>query len=489
MTATSARDITMDNRQLSRAMTMTTPAPNRDDNDIFEFGRVYLPNMFAQWAEELRAMYGTQFNLTTASTVTVAHSRNPNNLLFNSSLIGADRNPETKFVDTFHGPAIATHQQHGRFFWFQPLGTMSVPRPEARITAGAGLPDQTAPNPQEVAGQPRLGTDGHQYFWSGSTAATGHWFKFDYENLNYRNGRYDRGRLENQSISPDGIYTVTYSITFGGITSSVEFRIGMGDTATPTVMFVNDATEERLVGGSYRLNQDFRFNTRDIIVNANGGRRTAQDNQGLFEEWIVARNLTITVQRPGGLTNIDINTDDSAAGTGNRELIHRNPIHNSGLRNYRVATGGETSDDFGFLLDDGDRVLEGTATRSDRDWHFRLTESGDYTIIFQITSASGRTGIMTRIITVDPPRARTSVSPETIWGTILIVLSSGLLLGIAVYFFYTGRKTKFVGSAKAAAAPAGGDKKQSSIGKRLKEKLSLNKKDKPKESIDIKPEA
>jgi hypothetical protein len=38
------------------------------------------------------------------------------------------------------------------------------------------------------------------------------------------------------------------------------------------------------------------------------------------------------------------------------------------------------------------------------------------------------------------------IDPTVVWGTILIILSSALLIGLIVYFVRTGQATKFEGS-------------------------------------------
>jgi len=58
-----------------------------------------------------------------------------------------------------------------------------------------------------------------------------------------------------------------------------------------------------------------------------------------------------------------------------------------------------------------------------------------------------------RTITVEQQEERDRITPGQIWGIILIIISSGLLIGVVFYFIKTGRQTKF------QSAPAAGKKK------------------------------
>jgi len=511
MVATNVRDISISNDQFSRGMMRTgggraiadasAPGGYRWDNDTFEFGRIFLPTMQAIAGNPDSALLANHINsnLANHTQVTVAHNRDPENFILDSSR-GIN---EERIARVYDGGTF-----FGSFFWFQPQGTRSVPKPDNTATqaqlTGAGHSVPASTTDVERAMTHEFVIDGTTYtFFFNPYLNGGQWVGFDYTCENYLRDRPNAGTPGNQAITPDGTYTVRFTISFGEEERIVEFMIRVGDTATPTITF-KEGMEDRLFGDSRALNSWFEFNTRDYIsIIANGGQRTAQVGDR-FEEWWVARNLTITVMRPGGVAPIDMATQDrrhhvnyitatpqSVDGTGN-----------NGIRNYRRATGGERFDRFGFAVVQDPVAPETTATATpavdtngvpgfrvniggnldSRAFRFNLSESGTYTITFQIVSASGVENTLVMHIIVDPAPERRTISPQTIWGTILIVISSGLLLGVVVYFVQTGRKTKFVGSASKAAGES--TKKSSGLGAKLKEKLAKDKKDKEVKVID-----
>jgi len=490
MASTSARDINMGLTQLNSAM---IPAVDKDgattgitdprtgtvkdkhgndvtgivgwDDDIYDFGRVYLPNMYAEWAEGLSALY--DFNLPEASRVTVAHSKKPNEPLFDSKLIPTasnpdQKNPENKFVD-----ASNSTKSLGRYYYFKPSGSIYVAKPKFFVSTDsdaygyistAGFDNDgdrnnaewNAPSPKDYYGPAGV----IKYYWDRSAQK---WWFMDYNNPDYVNEKYGhgKGRPVDPSVTPDGIYNVTYTITWGGITSTVEFKIGVGDTAVPIIEFAK-GEEDKLFGSSYKKDKEFRINTSDSIrVNPNGGTLTDLDSDGTYARWYVAKNMKVSVLRPGGMTDIPVGTE--------AENLHKIPVLDDDIIQYKKAKSGDDPnniDNYGYLLEDGKRVVEKDGV-DNRTWQFKLAESGDYRITFQIESESGQVGYLTRTITVDAPKGKTAVSPQTIWGTILIVISSGLLLAVIVYFIQTGRKTKFASKSlkgkSAKGAKDGGD--------------------------------
>ncbi|MDR0461994.1 MAG: hypothetical protein LBG88_01510 [Christensenellaceae bacterium] len=386
MVTSGARDVTMSMAQLNNGMTLKTPGSG-GANDVYDFGRIYLPNMYAKWADALSNLY-QEFDIATNSSVTVTHTKSAEPL-FDSTKIKEGK--ETQWVTADNG---------GTYYYFKPLGSVS-------LASGADV-------------------------------------------------EYTPKNLVEPSVSPDGIYTVTYTITFKGIVSTLEFYIGVGDTATPVIKFgtVKEGKdkgkdwEEILFGEEYKLNKygwaNFEFNTNDIIVDPNGGTLTPiSETSGGYADWYVARKLTISVLTPGGVKNMVISNspDDD-----DNVYIHKD------YKDDEIAK---------FILDENGewkkRDPNVTATNENQRWHFRLTESGEYRITFSIESESGVTGYLQRTITVETPASKAKIAPQTIWGTVLIIISSGLLLGVIVYFIQTGRKTKFAGTGSVTSSVASGE--------------------------------
>jgi len=469
MTSSSARDISMGLQKLNNGMYQTfegTPTlittgsnPGRInwEPDKYEFGRIYLPNMYAEWGGGLTPL--NIFDLPNASRVTVSHSRRSGDLFDSQGINENHTGTERKYIKT------GADGKGDTYYWFQPAGSVYVPKPIVIAENTAGFPAKpTAPytlDYDKKTGNLLHIQGGVEYFWNVDGQ---HWYSIDYDKENYQNTKYGYGntRFVDPNVTPDGVYEVTYSIVFGGITSEVKFKISVGDTATPIIEFAKAAGngkyngieykagkswEEILFGESYKLDSEFSFNTSDAIrVMPNGGRLNELESDGSFARWYVAKNLKITVLLPGGHTDL------------NKDEIDKRPESDDAIKpQYEKGSAGDKMDEWGYKLVikpgctecegecEGHRVPN-TNIKEDRTWSFTLAESGEYRVTFEIQSESGQTAYLTRIITVDPKPEQRKVSPQTIWGTILIIVAAGLLLGVVVYFVQTGRKTKFASS-------------------------------------------
>jgi len=437
MASTSSRDISMSLAQLNQAMYQTSSGTldavtGRWGNDTYQFGRIFLPNMYAQWAENLAQLY--DFDLEKHSRVTVSHSKTPTKNIFDSKLIA--ENSEKKLVKpTKSGQGIGT------YYYFQPEGTVSVPKPPIAYAATNTKPGNW---PAEVDWNPVLVTEGEN---------AGRYQYFNYLDEKWNSEKYGSGnRLLDANFAPDGIYNVTYSITYKGITSTVEFKIGVGDIAVPIIEFIKDA-EDKLFGESYNLKnkKNFRIDTSEhiqVLPNTNFGTTPLED--GAYSKAYVARKLEITILRPDGSTDLPIDYAGNKSNDG--QYLHRTPADDSEIVTYEKGKSGDKMDSWGYKLDDKDNWIRESGTYTNREWYFTITESGTYRLQFRIESESGQVAYATQYITVDAPKAKTKISPQTIWGTILIVISSGLLLGVVVYFIQTGRTTKFASGLKGKSA-------------------------------------
>jgi hypothetical protein len=218
--------------------------------------------------------------------------------------------------------------------------------------------------------------------------------------------------------------------------------------------------------------------------------------------------------RPGGTQSIPIAVSDTEDNP--RDFIIRHPLNNTGLAEYRLAESGQyacrggsattgmdrhcgcgrelygcgfrvwgptdTGRPAGLNLGDRRAVNSEFQNATNRTWRFEVSESGTYTISFHINSAANRNNIsLTRTITVEAPEPTTGLGPHVIWGTVLIVISAALLLGVIVYFIMTGRKTKFIGGptpSKPVKASGGKEKQTGFMSKfqkpKQKEPKALN---------------
>ena len=71
------------------------------------------------------------------------------------------------------------------------------------------------------------------------------------------------------------------------------------------------------------------------------------------------------------------------------------------------------------------------------------SEPGTYHITFSVVSTGGVRNSREYRLNVEERTPRTPIAPEEVWGTILIIVSIGLFLGVVIYFIRTGQQTKF----------------------------------------------
>ncbi|MCL2569677.1 MAG: hypothetical protein FWE16_00545 [Firmicutes bacterium] len=235
-----------------------------------------------------------------------------------------------------------------------------------------------------------------------------------------------RAQPINRDVRVDGIYIITYTVTFQNVTATLEFRISIGDVAEPIFGFhtgIAGLYEDDIFNTTYVLNENdlFILDTNIIRVDPNGGKTD-------FSHFYVASNITIEFIRP---------TDNSTVPVGSGTYdVHRLHATDDDIRNDQIAA---------------QRGFDGR-----QEYRIRFNEAGNWRINFHIESEAGVPAFMTRTIRVEMATPDTPVSPEQIWGIILIIFSIGLFIGIVAYFVISGRNIKFAGQtskAKGASAP------------------------------------
>jgi hypothetical protein len=344
------------------------------------------------------------------------------------------------------------------------------------------------------------------------------WWVYDYDSPDYKYDKYGQRtgasrRTVDSSVTPDGVYTVAYSITYKGATARVEFRINIGDTAQPIIALSDEL--EKWLSEVRQIGDRFEFSTKQrdlpeshhaynhfVMVYSNNGTTTetkggAGDDRH-YADWWVARGLEVTIMPPNSQYRMEPATTDAENDA--RRFLQSSPRTNAGLVEYRLAGSDRGEDgrdrDWGWALwKEGDREdgfggidMPANARYGDRinfggesdhrTWWFVVDTSGTYTISLTIKSASGHDSItFTRTITVETPETPPGIGPHVIWGTVLIVISVGLLLGLVVYFVQTGRKTKFAGTQGQVKSTGGGMKESiGGLASKVGAKLGLGKK-------------
>jgi hypothetical protein len=307
-------------------------------------------------------------------------------------------------------------------------------------------------------------------YWehSGDGAGVGQWFYLNYNCPFYKNSiAYTDARdLEtgSQVRTPDGAYTVSYSYTFGGTTENLSYKIYVGDNKNPVLTL--DADVRKNVFGSdkkYEVGDIITLKTGWFKANASAGKMTPQDDDGNFVDWWVGKKLDVRVARPNSAGTLT--TASSPDTTGDNYVTPNLTVDQ--IFGWKRAANGKRSDRFGYEIEENtagaDHTPEGEyrhvpdnsnikgynaagdKINRERTFTFKVTETGTYTVEFWVYSATTKSSnIVTEYINVPASAARSSVSPQTIWGIVLIILSSGLLLGVVVYFIQTGRSTKFL---------------------------------------------
>ena len=216
-----------------------------------------------------------------------------------------------------------------------------------------------------------------------------------------RVGTTDDFTRTNPNIFVDGEYVVTYSATFQGVTTTVVFRISIGDTAMARIYF-DTVDQDRIFNTVYTVGDTFTLDTYFVNIDANNSRTN-------FDAFFVAYNIRFEATGPLGPIVAGDNWD---AGNWRATYVGAEAISNAGRQVFQ----------------------------------FNLRTAGEYHVTLRITSEAGVPSTFTaRFIVEEPPVDRT-LDTNTVWAIILIILASGILLGVVIYFIKTGRDTKFAGA-------------------------------------------
>ncbi|MCL2756225.1 MAG: hypothetical protein FWE45_04220 [Firmicutes bacterium] len=227
-------------------------------------------------------------------------------------------------------------------------------------------------------------------------------------------GRLDNndgtGQRVNRDIFVDGEYTVRYTAIYQGIETHLEFVISIGDIAQARIYFTT-VRQEQVFGRVYTIGEEVIIDSNDIMIDPNGSRTN-------FTRAFVAINTQFSLQ---------VGNNVITEGTGD----------NQWQRDHQTEADIRAAGD-------------GSPTGGRQIWRFVPRVDGEFTVTLQITSEAGVTTSRNFRINVEAPEPSTTITPTEIWGWVLIVLSSGVLLAVIIYFIKTGRDTKFAGNNKKA---------------------------------------
>lgn len=220
------------------------------------------------------------------------------------------------------------------------------------------------------------------------------------------------GTSQNNFLKVDGEYVITYTIEYMGVTVTKSYKIAMGDTRAPRITLHDNSKAGDKLTKTYKVGEKFEFNTGELYITG-----TKDPSVFLFDKgkdsWLANSqrnsNFTITIMTHGGTI---LAPDDS--------------------HDYTIT-----------------EAADGTETHS-----FYFRESGTYYLTFRITSPSGVVGTREYRLNVEEKTPKQGVAPATVWGTILIIASIGLFLGVIIYFVSTGQKTKFASAKTKSKKPS-----------------------------------
>jgi|GEM_PF-3904823 len=214
------------------------------------------------------------------------------------------------------------------------------------------------------------------------------------------------------STKVDGEYIVTYTLSYSGVTVSKTYSIAMGDTNPPKITYIGTSSDSStsIFDKTYQTGDSFSFvfgpDTFNITGTKNNDIFWSKTDSGKYYLQDVPNNsnVIITIYTPSNV-----------------------PLY-------------EGDDDLTISADND----KGVTTYS-----FKLTEAGKYRVDIKVRSESGVYGTTEYQVQVDEKTPPHQIAPEEVMGIILIIISSGLLLGVIVYFIRTGQSTKFSGKRNA----------------------------------------
>ncbi|MDR0975973.1 MAG: hypothetical protein LBM01_03390 [Christensenellaceae bacterium] len=225
---------------------------------------------------------------------------------------------------------------------------------------------------------------------------------------------FDRNNHTNDdNIVVDDTYNVSFKVNYKDASSSLDFGVSIGDAVKPDIEFIGALKE--LSGSSRELNEKnnetFTISLEEIEIS---GGKTVYGTRNNDGSWTPSDYM---------YQYIDENT--SITVSGGAELTR---VEETETYSYTDSSGN-------------------VQTKNKFHYDITPTTAGTYTITVSIRSQSNVYSSKSFSFTITEPEAAAKVDTAKIWGTILIVLASGLLLGVIAYFIITGRQTKFEGGA------------------------------------------
>jgi hypothetical protein len=358
--------------------------------DELQYGRILLPN-YSINVENTVAGIRSNFLSQVESSVTVTYTRAHET----QTLLDTDDDKNThvgRFTSTGF-ESLSSVDSLGNslgYFYFTPVGRV---RPHASGTAGFKTVEYMT-NTYFVgpAGERLIRLDGE----GGVIASTR--LRDGWQELLQPLGLDDEEWTPEPvttSSRVDGEYRITYTVNFNDTKKSLTYTIAMGDVNRPSIRF-HDNREAELFDITRRVGQTFSFSTADLNIGE------------VYNHEYFARpgNLIIRVLTPSTRRPLEPNTNEP-------ELHHH----------YEINPDSQNP---GYYVHS-----------------FRLMDVGEYVVVFEVRSPSGVTNIREKEVSVEARYVSPSITPEEVWGTILIILSVGLLLGLVFYFIKTGSVTKF----------------------------------------------
>ena len=232
------------------------------------------------------------------------------------------------------------------------------------------------------------------------------------------------------SITVDGSYIIEYGYEYMGHPFKKTYTVAIGDITRPVIELLDDSPNKDKFTKSYKIGDKFEFSTDQLRI-------TGPENTDIFEysgtrteNWLAnplnvsqeSENFKISIMTPSGYLlrpTILLRKEN-----GTMETIHEED---------------DNTHDYTVVVDDKDGVGHHS---------FKFIESGSYTISIRVKSLVKQETTKPISLTVVADEPKKGLTPPEIWGTILIILSVGLFLGVVVYFIRTGQQTKFASATK-----------------------------------------
>lgn len=226
-------------------------------------------------------------------------------------------------------------------------------------------------------------------------------------------GEFTYDRFGDQSLFADGEYVITFTATFDGVTTTLTFRVLLGDTNVPRIHFANQPDHDFLFGTTHTVGDLITISTLDLQIDPSGGRTN-------FTPRFVAENMDVIIRRP---------SDNATLGSGNYtadgHLVRRFPAPGADVEMPADMAAMRPAE----IWDLEDWWVQ--------EWSFELLQAGRYQVEIRISSESGMPATFIQWINVEEEPDRARIAPAQVWGIILIVLASGVALAVLIYFIKT----------------------------------------------------